>query len=162
VELWKSTNRRISHGRRGPTPRKSNKVAFLPGVGPLSEATDVAEARCLSTSPGGGIFSRPKNAARLVHSLSFNGTKGASMQHLLALLAQSSPAPWFAGAGAIVLIIILLLSVFWLWTMIDCLASSMPTGEKVLWFFVILFLHIIGSILYLLIARRSHHRHVAM
>jgi len=83
------------------------------------------------------------------------------MQQLAALLAQSSPAPWFAGAGAIFLIIALLLSVFWLWAMIDCLASSMPTGEKVLWFFVILFLHILGAILYWIIARRPHHRHMA-
>ena len=80
---------------------------------------------------------------------------------LATLLAQSSPAPWFAGAGAIILIIALLLSVFWLWAMIDCLASSMPTGEKVLWFFVILFLHIIGAILYLILARRPHRRHMA-
>src|SRR5437764_9325423 len=77
--------------------------------------------------------------------------RSITMQQLVTVLAQSSPAPWFAGMGAVFIIIALLLSVFWLWTMIDCLASSMPTGEKVLWFFVILFLHIIGSILYLLI-----------
>jgi hypothetical protein len=79
------------------------------------------------------------------------------MHATLNLIAQSHAAGWFAGIGGLFLIVAILLSVFWIWTMIDCLSSSLPTGEKVMWFFVILFLHIVGSIVYMLVARPGHH-----
>lgn len=79
------------------------------------------------------------------------------MYEAVNILAQSHAAGWLGGVGATLIIIALLLSVFWIWTMVDCLSSNMPTGEKVMWFFVILFLHIIGSIVYVLVARPGHH-----
>jgi hypothetical protein len=61
-----------------------------------------------------------------------------------------------AGVGAVwlaFLIVALLLSIFWIWMLIDCLSSSMPSGEKLIWLLVILFTHIIGAVLYYFMAR---------
>ena len=57
-----------------------------------------------------------------------------------------------------IVIILLLISVFWLWMLVDCsLNKSLKGTQKVLWFLFILFTHIIGAILYALI-RRSKKR----
>jgi hypothetical protein len=51
-------------------------------------------------------------------------------------------------------IILLLISVFWLWMLVDCILNKSLKGTpKVLWFLLILFTHIIGAILYALIGR---------
>ena len=52
-----------------------------------------------------------------------------------------------------VAIIPILVMLFWLWMLIDCLASSMPPTEKLIWFLVIFFLPLLGSILYLILRR---------
>jgi len=60
----------------------------------------------------------------------------------------------FAGAtGILLLIVALLLSIFWLWMLIDCLSSNLPSMEKLIWFLVIFFLHILGAILYYVMVR---------
>jgi hypothetical protein len=74
------------------------------------------------------------------------------MLHMLnQLLAQASNGgTGFAmagGAAMLVLIAIAILaSIFWLWMLIDCLGGSMPTGEKLVWFLVIFFLHLLGAL----------------
>jgi len=76
----------------------------------------------------------------------------------LQILAQTSDTSWFAAGGAVMLIfglIALLGTVFWIWMLIDCLTSAMPTPEKVLWFCVIFFLHLLGAIIYFVVARRG-------
>lgn len=78
----------------------------------------------------------------------------------LPLIAQAHEVAGLSITAAVLLIAAILFSVFWIWTMVDCLSSSMPTGEKVMWFFLILFLHAIGAIVYVLIARRPHERRV--
>ena len=68
----------------------------------------------------------------------------------------------FAGLGAfaIVLWVIgIIASIFWIWMLIDCLASSMPTNEKVLWFLVIFFLHFIGAVVYYVMRKSGGTRH---
>ena len=78
--------------------------------------------------------------------------------HALNLLAVTDGAV-FAGFGATALVIggvILLLSVFWLWMLIDCLSSSLPPTEKLIWFLVIFFLHFVGAVLYYAMVRSTH------
>ena len=53
----------------------------------------------------------------------------------------------------IFLVIVISLSVFWLWMLIDCLSSNLPSIEKLIWFLVIFFLHILGALLYYFIGR---------
>jgi hypothetical protein len=73
------------------------------------------------------------------------------------ILAQQSGAPAFAFGGLFLIFILIgvIASIFWIWMLIDCLTSSKPTGEKVLWFLVIFFLHLLGAIIYFFVARDS-------
>jgi len=61
-------------------------------------------------------------------------------------------AGMFVGAWLIVWIAVF---VFWLWMLIDCLTRPMDSMDKLLWFLVIFFLPLIGSILYLVLKRPS-------
>jgi hypothetical protein len=45
--------------------------------------------------------------------------------------------------------------IFWIWMLIDCLSSSRPTGEKVLWFLVIFFLNLLGALIYYFLGRAA-------
>ncbi|HTJ79047.1 MAG TPA: PLD nuclease N-terminal domain-containing protein [Rariglobus sp.] len=64
---------------------------------------------------------------------------------LLALLA------FFATLG-------LLLSIFWVWMLVDCANAPMPSGDKTAWILILLFTHILGAILYYFIPRRDRLR----
>jgi hypothetical protein len=55
--------------------------------------------------------------------------------------------------GPIFILLLIVASVFWLWMLIDCLTSGLPPIEKLIWALVIIFLHILGAILYFVIAR---------
>ena len=55
----------------------------------------------------------------------------------------------------LVWIIALLATIFWVWMLIDCLVSTMPTGEKILWFLVIFFTHLLGALIYFFVKRGS-------
>ena len=73
-------------------------------------------------------------------------------------MADGSGAGAFAGMGALLIVIILIAaaaSIFWIWMLIDCLTSSLPSSEKLLWGLVIFFGHLLGAILYFVIARRG-------
>jgi divalent metal cation (Fe/Co/Zn/Cd) transporter len=50
--------------------------------------------------------------------------------------------------------------IFWLWMLIDALIHEPTTNDKILWFLVILFLHLIGAWVYFFV-RRSQ-RNTAM
>ena len=60
-------------------------------------------------------------------------------------------------------IIGLLLSIFWIWMIVDC-ATNEPgnNNDKVVWILVIVFTHIVGALIYFLIRRperiRDHGR----
>ncbi len=39
-------------------------------------------------------------------------------------------------------------SAFWLWMLVDALVNEPDTNQKILWFLVIFFLHVVGAIIY--------------
>ena len=55
--------------------------------------------------------------------------------------------------GAIFFLIYLACLAFWLWMLIDVLMSRHNTGTKVLWVLLMIFLPMLGSILYFFLAR---------
>jgi len=60
--------------------------------------------------------------------------------------------PFFHGPE----LVILLLSAFWIWMLIDCLLNKTLTGsQKILWLLLIFFTHILGAILYFAIGRTA-------
>ena len=78
------------------------------------------------------------------------------------LLAQSNAdngaaAGGFLGGllalGAVFWILALAATVFWVWMLVDVLTSSKPANEKILWFLVIFFLHLLGAIIYFVVGR---------
>ena len=74
------------------------------------------------------------------------------------LLADAAAAGLFAGMGALMIVLIVVgvaASIFWIWMLIDCLTSAMAPTEKLIWVLVIFFLHLIGAILYYVIARNG-------
>ena len=54
---------------------------------------------------------------------------------------------------AVVIPIAIVSFIFWIWMLIDCLTSSLAPTEKLIWALVIVFLHVLGAILYFAIAR---------
>jgi hypothetical protein len=83
-------------------------------------------------------------------------TKDWRMQFLQTLAASDGAV--VAGFGVVwltFLIVGLLLSVFWIWMLVDCLTSSLPSTEKLIWVLVIFFLHILGALLYYFMARQG-------
>jgi hypothetical protein len=100
-------------------------------------------------------------AARLIRPLKL-GTRIAPDLNMTTSISQfvgqssDSGAGLFAGMGILILVfwaIALIGTVFWLWMLIDCLTSAMPANEKVLWFLVIFFLHLLGALLYFFMIR---------
>jgi Phospholipase_D-nuclease N-terminal len=82
------------------------------------------------------------------------------MSQLFTTLAQSNSS----GGGGLVLgggllIVIFLIGIaafaFWIWMLIDVLQSSRPTNEKILWVILMVFLGVLGSLIYLVVARSS-------
>ncbi len=59
----------------------------------------------------------------------------------------------FGGFFIIFIILAIVASIFWLWMLVDCLTGSLSPNEKILWFLVIFFLHILGAILYFVVGR---------
>jgi hypothetical protein len=55
--------------------------------------------------------------------------------------------------GAVFWIIAILASIFWLWMLVDVLMSNKPANEKILWFLVVFFLHLIGALIYFFVGR---------
>jgi len=92
----------------------------------------------------------------------FDSKPEFQMLQTLMFLAQSNGGLFAMGGVAIVfLILALIASVFWIWMLIDCLTSDMPGSEKILWALVILFLHLLGAIIYYAV-KRSGTRRTAM
>lgn len=59
------------------------------------------------------------------------------------------------GAMAIVWILGIIATIFWAWMLIDVIVSRMETNEKILWFLVVFFLHLIGALIYFFVGRRG-------
>jgi hypothetical protein len=80
------------------------------------------------------------------------------MSQIFNTLAQSSSSGsggLIAGGAMFVVFILIALASFavWIWMLVDLLQSSRPTNEKILWALVMFFLGIIGSIVYMVVAR---------
>ncbi len=80
--------------------------------------------------------------------------------HIAMLLAQDNGAgaAWgvFGGAAALVIVLWLIgiaATVFWIWLLIDALVNEPTTEQKILWFLVMFFLPIIGSLVYLFVRK---------
>jgi hypothetical protein len=59
-----------------------------------------------------------------------------------------------AGAGVFFWLLGLLATIFWVWMLVDCLQNASITGtEKIVWVLVIIFLHVLGAIIYFAVAR---------
>ena len=49
-------------------------------------------------------------------------------------------------------------SIFWIWVLTDCLESKFKdNNEKLMWVLVIIFLHVLGALLYYLIVKIGHY-----
>ena len=53
---------------------------------------------------------------------------------------------------------LLLLTIFWVWMLVDCANSPMNTSDKTAWILIILFTHILGAALYFFIPRNERLR----
>lgn len=66
---------------------------------------------------------------------------------------------FLGGLGGWEIILILLAILFpvllWIWPLIDCLKSDFKNNDKLVWVFLILFLPLLGLILYLTIGRNQ-------
>ena len=81
-----------------------------------------------------------------------------SMNSILLAAANTgggSGAGIFAGVGVVFLLLALLVAAFWIWMLIDCLTSDLPTNEKIIWALVIFFLSGLGALLYFFIGRKG-------
>jgi hypothetical protein len=50
---------------------------------------------------------------------------------------------------------VLLLCIFWIWMLIDCITSNLQPMEKLVWVLVIIFLHGLGALIYFLVGRKK-------
>ena len=61
---------------------------------------------------------------------------------------------------AFIVLSMILLFVFWLWALIDCLKSKLNVPEKLSWIIILLFLHFIGAFIYLIFSKIGGHKMV--
>ena len=57
------------------------------------------------------------------------------------------------GFGLVILGLVLATSVFVIWMLIDAITSNLPPMEKLIWVLVILFLHVVGALIYFFVGR---------
>ena len=61
-----------------------------------------------------------------------------------------------AGMGIFGVLLVIAASIFWIWMLIDALMNPRLQGtEKLVWVLVVLFLHLLGAILYFVIGREQ-------
>jgi len=61
---------------------------------------------------------------------------------------------FFMGFGLVVLAAVLFLFVFWLWMLVDCLKRDFKKDyEKIVWILVLIFLHLLGAIIYYFVVK---------
>ena len=60
------------------------------------------------------------------------------------------------GLGFFGILIAIAASIFWIWMLIDALMNPRLQGtEKLVWVLVVLFLHLLGAVLYFVIGREQ-------
>jgi hypothetical protein len=84
-----------------------------------------------------------------------NNTPGeeADMQEIVTETATDGILSGILGSMIIFWILSILATVFWIWMLIDVVTSSLGTNEKILWFLIFFFLHILGAVIYLAVGR---------
>ena len=71
------------------------------------------------------------------------------------LFADATPY-FFGGFFAVVLLIVLVTTAFWIWMLVDSITNrGLDSNEKLIWVAVIFFTHLLGAILYFIIARNK-------
>lgn len=66
----------------------------------------------------------------------------------------------FLAMGFIAWIIVIAATIFWIWMLVDDLISNKPADQKILWFLVIFFLHVLGALIYLFVGRSAGSRSI--
>ena len=61
----------------------------------------------------------------------------------------------FAAVAIVFWLIALALTIFWIWAMVDAVTHEPTTNDKILWFLVIFFLHVLGALIYFFVRRRA-------
>jgi prolipoprotein diacylglyceryltransferase len=57
--------------------------------------------------------------------------------------------PFVIIFGAIILAFVIFIFIFWIWMLLDAVQRKFKTdGEKIAWVLIIIFLHILGAIIY--------------
>lgn len=56
------------------------------------------------------------------------------------------------------LVILICGTAFWIWMLIDCAAHEPRGNDKIVWVLILIFLNVLGAILYFLIRRLPRHR----
>lgn len=81
-----------------------------------------------------------------------------------ALLADATPPhvsnDGFGGLAPLALFCVfgvfgLLATAFWVWMLVDALTNEPTTNDKILWLLVLVFLQVLGALLYYFIRRRA-------
>ena len=73
----------------------------------------------------------------------------------LAQTSQDAAANWFVSLGVVWILLAVLLSVFWVWMLVESLTNtSLSSTEKVVWSAVIFFFPFLGALIYLFLGRR--------
>ena len=73
-------------------------------------------------------------------------------------------APWIFGglgimAGLTILLVALLLTIFWIWMIVEAITNhALDDTERLVWVLVIFFSHFVGSILYFVLVRNKRAR----
>jgi len=64
------------------------------------------------------------------------------------------------GMMAVIWLLVIAATIFWLWALIDALTNEPTTNDKILWFLVIFFLHFVGALVYVVVRRGNRTRTV--
>lgn len=87
----------------------------------------------------------------------------------MVLLAQADANNAAAGGGVlgallalgiVFWVLAIAATIFWLWMLVDVLTSNKNVNEKILWFLVVFFLHVLGALIYFFVGRSSRTRPV--
>ncbi|MFP4118507.1 MAG: PspC domain-containing protein [Candidatus Woesearchaeota archaeon] len=62
--------------------------------------------------------------------------------------------PWTMFSFSLGFILLLIVGlIIWIWALVDALSSNLPDGDKIIWTIIIIFFHIFGAIIYLVVAK---------
>lgn len=62
----------------------------------------------------------------------------------------------FAGLGLLALAAVAFLFVFWIWMLVDCIKRDFKKDvEKIVWILVLIFLHLLGALIYYFVVKIS-------